>query len=71
VRRLPSLTGEQLVTILRHVGFEIIRVRGSHCRLSHPDGRKTTVPIHPGETIGRGLLAKIMRDSGLSPEDLH
>jgi len=30
--------------------------------LKHPDGRTTVVPIHAGETIGLGLLSKILRD---------
>jgi predicted RNA binding protein YcfA (HicA-like mRNA interferase family) len=29
------------------------------------------VPVHRGETIGRGLLAQILRDCDLSPEDIQ
>lgn len=45
-----------------------VRQKGSHVRLEHPDGRKTTVPIHSGESVGIGLLRKILRDVNLSPE---
>ncbi len=68
---LPSLTGKDLVAALRKAGFEIIRTKGSHNFLRHPDGRTTVVPAHAGETIGPGLLAKILRDSELSREQLR
>ena len=66
-----SVSGAQLVRALRKLGFEVIRVRGSHHFLRHPDGRCTVVPVHRGETIGRGLLAQILRDCDLSREKLQ
>jgi len=48
----------------------VVRVRGSHHRLRHPDGRVTTVPVHAGETIGPGLLSQILRDCDLTDEQL-
>lgn len=42
-------------------GFDVVRIQGSHHFLRHPDGRCTVVPIHRSETIGLGLLAKILR----------
>lgn len=65
-----ALTGKQVVAALKNHGFEVIRVRGSHQYLRHPDGRATVVPVHAGETIGRGLMAKILRDAELSHEQL-
>jgi len=37
----------------------------------HPDGRATVIPVHAGETIGRGLMAKILRDVELTWEELQ
>lgn len=68
---LPSLTGKDLIAALRKAGFEVIRTRGSHNFLRHPDGRTTVVPAHTGETIGPGLLAKTLRDCELSREQLR
>jgi predicted RNA binding protein YcfA (HicA-like mRNA interferase family) len=68
--KLPSLTGKQLVAALQVLGFEIVRTRGSHNFLRHPDGRATVVPVHSGEIIGRGLLAKILRDCEISRDNL-
>ena len=68
--RLPSPTGKQLIAALKRLGFEEIRVRGSHHYVRHPDGRSTVVPVHTGETIGQGLLSKILRDCELDRDEL-
>ena len=69
--RLPRLRGRELVRILSRHGFEVIRIRGSHHFLRHPDGRQTVVPVHAGEAIGPGLLLKILKDAKLAKEDLE
>lgn len=66
--KLPRLTGQQVITVLRKSGFEVLRVKGSHHFLSHPDGRRTVVPVHRGETIGPGLMLKIIRDCEMERE---
>jgi predicted RNA binding protein YcfA (HicA-like mRNA interferase family) len=67
--RLPRLPGKDVVRILERLGFNVIRTRGSHTFLKHPDGRTTVVPIHSGETIGPGLLRAIQRDVEMSVEE--
>jgi predicted RNA binding protein YcfA (HicA-like mRNA interferase family) len=67
----PSITGTQLIKALRALGFEVIRTKGSHHFLRHPvDQRCTVIPVHRGETIGRGLLAQILRDCEIAFEEL-
>lgn len=68
--KLPRLTGKELIAALGKAGFEVIRVRGSHHFLRHTDGRATVVPSHSSETIGPGLLNKILHDCELSVDDL-
>jgi len=48
-----------------------MRVKGSHHFLQHPDGRRTVVPIHSGETIGPGLLNKILKDAEVELEEFQ
>jgi predicted RNA binding protein YcfA (HicA-like mRNA interferase family) len=48
-----------------------IRIKGSHHFLLHEDGRRTVVPVHSGETIGPGLMHKILRDCKLSIDELQ
>ena len=68
---LPSITGKDLVGVLKKVGFQVMRVKGSHHFLRREDGRTTVVPVHSGETIGPGLFSKILRDCDLTREELH
>jgi len=68
--RRKRLTGKELIRALKKVGFQVVRVKGSHHRLNHPDGRVTTVPVHSGETIGPGLLGQILRDCEMTPAQL-
>lgn len=52
------------------MGFVIIKIKGSHHRLQHPDGRITTIPVHSNRDLPKGLLRKIIReDLKLSLED--
>ena len=68
---IPSLTGKKLMSVLKKAGFELLRVKGSHHFLRHHDGRSTVVPVHSGETIGPGLLAKILRDCDLNRDQFQ
>lgn len=67
--RLPSLNGEQVIKALEKAGFGVLRQKGSHVYLKHQDGRATVVPVHKGETVGPGLLRKIINDADLTRED--
>ena len=67
----PSLSGRELLRLLQRLGFSVLRVRGSHHFVAHPDGRATVVPVHRGEDIGPGLLSKILRDCELTRDDLR
>jgi predicted RNA binding protein YcfA (HicA-like mRNA interferase family) len=67
--KLPALTVNEIIAALRQAGFSVIRTRGSHHFMRHPDGRTTVVPVHAGETIGPGLMSGILRDCGLTREE--
>ena len=71
-RRLPSVTGGEMVQALQKAGFAVVRVSDSHHRLVH-DGNPSpavTVPVHGSKALKRGTLQSILRQSGLSPEEL-
>ena len=69
--RIPRVTGADLIAALGKRGFSVLRIRGSHHFLRHEDGRSTVVPVHSGETIGPGLLHKILRDCQFKVDDLE
>ncbi|MEO1002912.1 MAG: type II toxin-antitoxin system HicA family toxin [Cyanobacteria bacterium J06638_7] len=64
--RYSAASGRTLIAAFKGVGFEVIRIKGSHHFLKHPDGRMTVIPVHSGEILGPGLLASILRDVKLS-----
>jgi predicted RNA binding protein YcfA (HicA-like mRNA interferase family) len=68
---LPAVTGPQAIRALRRLGFTVIRIKGSHHFLQHPDGRCTVVPVHKGEMIGRGLMMQILKDCDLERDEFH
>ena len=69
--KLPQLTGADVIRALQQGGFAVVRNRSSHYFLRHSDGRTTIVPVHAGETIGPGLMSKILRDIGLDREQFR
>lgn len=67
--KLPVIPGARMAEILRGLGFELARRRGSHVYFRHPDGRATVVPMHQGEDLGRGLIRTILREIEMRPAD--
>ena len=67
---LKLFSGKELIKILKSHGFETLRIKGSHHFLKHIDGRTTVIPVHKNETISKGLLSKILRDTELNINDL-
>jgi len=69
--RLPRVSGDEMTKTLVKIGFSVVRTRGSHRILQHPDGRVTVVPTHAGEAIGPGLLLKILADCELARDEFE
>ena len=67
--RLPQISGQQLVRALERLGFTVRRQHGSHIILRRDDPfAQTVVPNH--RQIDRGTLRAIIRQTGISAEDL-
>ena len=67
--RLVPISGKKLCKILEKIGFEKIQGKGSHVRYKHLDGRRTVVPVHGNEDIGRGLLRTILNQIKVDREE--
>ena len=67
--KLPSLTGKRMLKFLEKLGFSILRVKGSHHFLRHPDGRTAMVPVHGKDSLGSGLILKILKDVEMDRDD--
>jgi predicted RNA binding protein YcfA (HicA-like mRNA interferase family) len=59
-----------LISILKRRGFALDHQSGSHAIFIHPDGPRTTVPIHGKRDLGKGILRQIMRDADLTFDDM-
>jgi predicted RNA binding protein YcfA (HicA-like mRNA interferase family) len=66
--KLPRRRGREVIATLKRAGFEVVRIKGSHHFLKHPDGRATVVPVHAGEIIGVGLMKAILDDTEMTVE---
>ncbi len=66
--KLPVLSGDKLIKLLRNAGFQVVRQKGSHISLQK-ENYKTVVPLH--DELARGTLLGILKQCGLSKEDLQ
>ena len=65
--RLPVISGDEFVRLIRGVGYQWDHTEGSHMILLHPSGRRLSVPRH--RELGRGILRALIRDAGLTREE--
>ncbi len=66
---IPAVTGKKMISTLKKAGFTVARTKGSHHFLIHSDGRRTVIPVHAKETIGKGLFSQILRDCKLTVDE--
>lgn len=70
--KLPIVTAKELIKALKKAGFYEYRQKGSHLTLVRDsDDNQVTIPMHPGKTLGKGLLSKILRQAGLTVEEFN
>ncbi len=69
--RLPVLSGRELVRALEKTGYSVDRQKGSHIilRNAHPPFRRVTIPDH--KEVAKGTLRAILRQVGLTTEELE
>lgn len=65
--RLPLISGDDFVNVMRKIGYIWDHTEGSHMTLIHPSRGRLSVPRH--RELGRGLLRSLIRDAGLSREE--
>jgi predicted RNA binding protein YcfA (HicA-like mRNA interferase family) len=54
---LPVLKPREVIRALERMGFRLLRKsKGAHWQFEHPDGLRTTVPVH--RTLDRASYAK-------------
>jgi len=69
--KLPRVSGRKLARALERAGFELLRVTGDHaCYRHRVANRRAVVPLTP-KTLQVGTLASVLRQAGLSADDLR
>ena len=69
--KLVLISGKEMCKILEKLGFVKIHGKGSHVRFKHSDGRRTVVPVHGNEDLGKGLLKQILNQIRISKEEYN
>lgn len=50
--------------LLEKHGWKVEHVRGSH-HILRKEGKHVSVPVHGGKDLGKGLLARLLKATGL------
>lgn len=68
--RLPVVSGREAIDVFIHIGYSVVRQRGSHVRLRDEANARhapLTVPDH--KELKPGLLRELLRDADLSVDE--
>ncbi|MBU4444438.1 type II toxin-antitoxin system HicA family toxin [bacterium] len=69
--KLQSLTPQKIVKVLEKKGFVLDRVKGSHhIYYNLETKRRVVVPLHKRD-LPKGTLFEILKQSGISKEELR
>lgn len=66
--KLPQIKPRQIEMVLISLGFTPRTTKNSHVVFTHPDGRRTVIPVH-NKPIFTGTLRAILRQSKISIEE--
>lgn len=68
--KLPVVSAQTLIKVLKKKGFVLVRVHGSHHILAQKKDRlMVSVPVHKGKDLGKGITMAILKDANISIED--
>jgi len=67
VARLPIISGDDFVKVMRKIGYVWDHTEGSHMILLHPSRRRLSVPRH--KELGPGLQRALIKDAGLNRQE--
>lgn len=69
--KLPSLTPQKIIDILKEKGFILVRVKGSHQIFRNPNTKRlVVVPLHKKD-LPKGTLFEILKQAGIDKEEIR
>jgi len=66
--KLPRVPADKVTKVLERVGFVLARQSGSHKIYKNREGKRVTVPYHPGKILHPKVLRSILADADLTVE---
>jgi predicted RNA binding protein YcfA (HicA-like mRNA interferase family) len=66
----PATKARLVLAALLRLGWQLKRQSGSHRVLERPDWPDYVFAFHDGDEIGPRMLARIAKQTGLTPADL-
>lgn len=66
----PAVKAERLLWALLRIGWTVTRTSGSHRTLARPGSPDYVFAFHGDEEVGPRALARVVKHTGLTPEDL-
>ena len=66
----PSTRASRVLAALLRIGWVVKRQSGSHRTLSRGGWPDVIFAFHEGEEIGPKMLARVAKNTGLTPDDL-
>jgi predicted RNA binding protein YcfA (HicA-like mRNA interferase family) len=68
---MKVVSGKRMCRILESRGWILVRISGAHHIYRHPStNRRTIVPVHGNADLKPKTQRSIMRDAGLTDDDL-
>ncbi len=71
MKKLPVVSGREIVRVLTKIGFGMVGRKGSHVRLKRERGREVHIVIVPmHRELATGTLRSVLTQANLKAEDL-
>ena len=70
--RMPVVSGKEVIAVIKKLGFEFKRQKGSHAHfVKETQGKPfhVTVPVHPGKKLNHSVFHSIARQAGYLPKE--
>ena len=64
----PSVKAKDFIKVIKTLGFNLDRQKGSHAIYKDDRGNRVIVPIHSGKDLKQGTLLGMIKDIGIDKE---
>ena len=67
--KLPRVTANEMIKIVKMLGFRFSRQSGSHKIYKNDEGKRVTIAYHSGKILHPKVVKSILVDAGLSVDE--